>query len=746
MRGLTAMRLLSSLCLVFCCMVFAADGAADDGYIGSQVCAGCHREAYDNWRGSHHDLAMQPATPATVLGKFDNTEFTHFGVTSVFYRRGDKFLVSTEGTGGSLQDFEIKYTFGVYPLQQYLVEIPGGRMQALNIAWDSRPQGEGGQRWFHLYPDEAIPPDDLLHWTQPSQNWNSRCAECHSTDLKENYDAATRRYDTTWSEVNVACEACHGPGADHQTWAERGEGWQDFESSRGLAVALDERQGVHWQLDAGANIARRSQPRDSAREIETCARCHSRRSVISSDYRHGEPLLNHYLPSLLTEGLYYPDGQIEDEVYVYGSFLQSKMHAAGVTCSDCHEPHSLALRAPGNGVCLQCHRAERYDVSKHHFHEPGSSGASCAECHMPTRTYMVVDPRHDHSMRIPRPDLSVTLGTPNACNNCHREQSAQWAADLVKKWYGDAEPGYQQYAATLAAVRSGAGSGDALAALAHNPATPAIARATALAAIGPYLSNKTVDVIGLGLADSDAAVRVATLDALETVPPQLRVQFAFPMLSDPVRAVRIEAARILAPIPQGDLSAEQRRKLDAASKEYIASQQANADRPEAQTNLGNFYAAKGDRREAIESYNTSIELAPYYLPAYVNLADFYRRVGQESDALELLQRAVKINPDNAAAHHALGLSLVRLKRYQDGLQQIEQAAWLQPDDANYAYVYAIALNSMGQKKQAIQTLRTALMQHPRNREILSALVNFLRDSGDPAGAERYARQLQALEQ
>jgi tetratricopeptide (TPR) repeat protein len=546
--------------------------------------------------------------------------------------------------------------------------------------------------------------------------------------------------------VNVACEACHGPGADHRLWAERGTDWQKFEANRGLAVALDERRGVHWQLDTGADIARRSQPRASAREIETCARCHSRRSPISSAYRHGEPLLNHYLPSLLTEGLYYPDGQIDDEVYVYGSFLQSRMHAAGVTCSDCHEPHSLALRAPGNGVCLQCHRAERYDASKHHFHPADSAGASCTECHMPARSYMVVDPRHDHSMRIPRPDLSVTLGTPNACNNCHREQSAAWAAELVGKWYGDAEPGYQQYAAIFAAARAAAGSGDALAALARNPATPAIARATALAAIGPYLSNETVDVIGFGLADSDAAVRVATLTTLESVPPSLRVQFAFPMLADPVRAVRIEAARVLAPIPEGDLPAAERRKLIAVSKEYVASQQANAERPEAQTNLGNFYAAKGDRREAIASYTTSIELAPYYLPAYVNLADFYRRLGQESDALELLQRAVAINPDNAAAHHALGLSLVRLKRYQDALQQLEQAAWLEPDDANFAYVYAIALNSLGDPEKAIQTLRTALMQHPRNREILSALVNFLRDSGDLAAAGRYAERLQALEQ
>jgi len=739
------------LCWLCVCMILysyasAAGGSAGDRkYIGSETCAECHRAEYDSWQGSHHDLAMQPANSGTVLGDFDNTEFNHFGVTSTFSREGDNFLVRTDGADGSLQDFEISYTFGVHPLQQYLVEMPGGRMQALGIAWDARSADAGGQRWFHLYGDEAIRHDDLLHWTQPSQNWNNMCAECHSTELQKNYDAAMRSFDTTWTEVNVACEACHGPGADHQVWAKRGAGWQQLEASRGLAVLLDERRGVHWQIDAGASIARRSQPRESAREIETCARCHSRRSSVSSDYRHGEPLFDHYLPALLSEGLYHADGQIDDEVYVYGSFMQSKMNAVGVTCSDCHEPHSLALRAPGNGVCLQCHQADRYDVSAHHFHAPDSPGASCAECHMPTRNYMVVDPRHDHSMRIPRPDLSVTLGTPNACNNCHSEQSADWAASLVGKWYGDIQPGYQQYAGILLAARRGAGSGEALAALIRNPATPVIARATALSQIGPYLSNQTLDVLRLGLVDEDPAMRVAALTALESLPAQMQVQFAFPMLLDKVLLVRIEAARILAPIPVGDLPDEQRRLLAETGREYVAAQLANAERPEAQTNLGNYYAALGERKPALAAYRTALELAPYYLPAYINLADFYRRLGREDDALELLQRAALQNPDAGAVHHALGLTLVRLQRYPEAMAELALAAKLEPGDASFVYVYAVGLNSLGESQQAIQTLQDALVLHPRNREILTALVSFLRDSGDAEGAGRYAEELRALQ-
>lgn len=364
---------------------------------------------------------------------------------------------------------------------------------------------------------------------------------------------------------------------------------------------------------------------------------------------------------------------------------------------------------------------------------------------MPTRTYMVVDPRHDHSMRIPRPDLSVATGSPNACNVCHTEESAEWAAGKVESWYGSKPADGHQFAEILQAARRGAGSGNDLATLVANTEMPEIVRATALSEIGPYLTNRNLDVLRLGLASEDAVLRTAALTALESAPVQLQVQLAFPLLQDPVRVVRMEAARILAPVPVGDLPAEQRQVLAAASEEYIAAQLASAERPEAQTNLGNFYAAQGERKPALAAYQRSLELAPYYLPAYINMADFYRRLGRENDALELLQQAVDQNPDNATAHHALGLSLVRLRRYQEALDELALAAMLAPEDTNLGYVYAVALNSLGQAQQAIQVLQNLLDQHPRNREILSALVSFTRDSGDLQAAARYAEQLQALQ-
>ncbi|MFQ5642261.1 MAG: tetratricopeptide repeat protein [Thiogranum sp.] len=728
-------------------LIIPAIAAAGPRYVGGDVCATCHEQQFSLWKDSHHDLAMQPATAETVLGDFRDATFRYNGVASRFFRRDGKFMVNTDGPDGKLQDYPIKYVFGVEPLQQYLIEFPGGRLQALSIAWDTRSKGQGGQRWFHLYPDETITHSDELHWTKPGQNWNSMCAECHSTQLQKNYDPATRTFSTSWAEIDVSCEACHGPGADHVSWAKRKPGWENPETGKGLVLSLDERRDVHWKIDPETGTASRSRARNGAREIGMCARCHSRRSPISSTYVHGEPLLDHYLPGLLDEGMYFSDGQIEDEVYVYGSFIQSRMYHAGVTCSDCHEPHSLKLRAPGNDVCQQCHQRSKYDQPGHHFHTPGSKGANCVECHMPPRTYMVIDPRHDHSIRIPRPDLSVQPGTPNACNNCHRDKSPQWAVQQLETRYGHTPAGFQSYAPAFHAARQAIPNvGAALAALIRDTETPDIARATALAEIGPYLDASTLDVLTQGLADDNPMVRQAAVTGLENLPPNARVQLAFPMLNDPVRAVRIEAAWVLAPIPAGDLSTGQKALMQKGLQEYIAAQQAMAERPEAQTSLGNLYATRGEFDKAVSAYETAISLNAAYVPAYVNLADLYRSRGKEAEAEKRLRRAIEAAPENGDAHHALGLSLVRQKRTREAIEELRRATTLSPDNTRYIYVYAVALNSAGKPAQAIMVLQVAHNAHPNDINILNALVAFHRDNGNKAAARAYAEKLRAVSQ
>ena len=733
------------LTILIICEVAVAGVTASTQFVGRTVCVNCHARETAQWSDSHHDLAMQPASAKTVLGDFDNATLTHFGVKSSFFRKNDKYTVRTEGPEGKLQDYEIKYAFGVEPLQQYLIEFPGGRLQALSLAWDTRPKEQGGQRWFHLYPDENITHSDELHWTRPSQNWNSMCAECHSTHLEKKYDPVAMTFSTSWSEIDVSCEACHGPGSEHVVWAAREPGWKKLKVNKGLTILLDERKHVRWQVDANTGNAVRSEVRKSDNEIEICARCHARRSPISDGYVHGEPLLDHYMPRLLDGGMYFPDGQIDGEVYVYGSFIQSKMFQAGVTCSDCHEPHSLGLRATGNGVCLQCHQATKYDHASHHHHKLGSQGASCAECHMPSKTYMVVDPRHDHSIRIPRPDLSVELGTPNACTNCHQDKDAAWAAKQIKTWYGDAAEGFQTYAGAFNAARNEQpGTRNTLAVLIRDTTTPDIARATALSQIGPHLNPARIDVLTLGVYDDNPMVRRSAVSMLEYAPLEIRGRVAFAMLDDPVRAVRMEAARVLAPLPAGDLTTDQRSLMESGVEEYISAQHAMAERAEAQANLGNLYGALGESEQAVSAFETAIGLNPAYAPAYINLADLYRAQANEAQADSVLRRGIKLMPDNADIRHALGLSLVRQGYTEEAIEELKLASSLNPDNVRYVYVYAVALNSTGKAEQAVVVLQRAHNQHPNNTDILGALVAFYRDMGNQGAARIYADKLRAI--
>ena len=714
-------------------------------YIGAAACGQCHATQHQAWSGSQHDQAMQHASEKSVLGDFGGVRFTHSGITSTLFRRDGGFFVNTDGADGKLADFEVKYTFGVYPLQQYLVELPGGRLQALPVAWDSRPRERGGQRWFHLYPNEHIDHRDVLHWTRPSQNWNHMCAECHSTHVEKSYDAATDRFHTTYTEINVACEACHGPGSQHAAWAQREAGWRDMDATKGLSVRLDERAGVSWILDAQSGNSRRSTPRTTDKEIEVCALCHSRRASIHQPYDNGAPLLDSELPAVLTEGLFFADGQMQDEVYNWAPFLQSKMYHKGVTCSDCHDPHSLKLRASGNAVCTQCHMAQRYDAQSHHHHEPGSAGAQCAACHMPTRTYMVIDERHDHSMRVPRPDLSVKLGTPNACTGCHRDAGAAWVAQRVERWFGPQREGFQTYAETLQAARRGSADAPArLRGLIQDSGAPDIARATALAELGRLGSPDLAEIVRQSLGHSNPLIRQSALSALASTDPATRIGLAAPLLRDPVRAVRLDAASLLAGVPAEQLDASQREALDRALNEYVEAQRLNADRPEGHLNLASLYARQRRFDQAQAELQAALRIEPRFVPAYVNLSDLYREQDRDSDGEKALRAGLRQVPDNAELHHALGLTLVRLKRLPDALEELRKAASLAPDSARFAYVYAVALYSGGKRDAAMQVLEQALKRHPGDRDILLALAGYSRDAGHPTQAREYASRLLAL--
>jgi predicted CXXCH cytochrome family protein len=697
------------------------DAMAGAKYVGRQTCAECHTTEHELWLGSDHDRAMELATEASVLGDFHDASFTYQGVTTRFFRHGGQFMVNTEGPDGQHHDYEIKYTFGVRPLQQYMVEFPDGRVQVLREAWDVE-----NKRWFYVTPpdvtNERIRPGDPFHWTGITQNWNVTCADCHSTNVHKNYDAKTDTYKTSFEEIDVSCEECHGPGSVHVDLARSLSPFWDRE----IGYGLPELKAKHLDV-----------------QIETCAKCHARRSQIHEDFRPGSQLFDHYEPFTIDAGLYHANGQILDEVYEYGSFLQSRMHANRVRCSDCHDPHSLKLKFTGNALCTQCHVPGKYDTPAHHHHAVDSAGASCVECHMPARAYMVIDKRRDHSFRVPRPDLTVELGTPNTCNDCHTkpEETPQWAADAVRKWYGEKRPDDPHWARALAAGRAVKPEGEQmLLDVLSRRETPAIIRATALGLLANYESEAATKMLRESLYDSDPLVRLTAVRATpidergSTIPDLARA------LGDPSRRIRIAAVERLVEVPLEQLTDQQRNAFEEAMIEMRASQEMSLDQAGGHLSLAILDRRYGRAQQAIEHLLSAIRLQPYMAGSRAELASIYDSIGADAaeirrlrmEEAELVERDSKLSPDNAAIFYQLGMLRYLLGEHDKAEAALRAASEKSPQ--NYQFKWALALllekryELSGDEKyfnEGVELLRQLNEQDPSDPRAQQSLISLL---------------------
>lgn len=732
-------------------------------YVGHESCKTCHEAQFQEWLLSDHHKAMNPATEEFVLGDFDNAVFEHHGQVFRFFRKGSEFWVNALDENGVAKDMKVDYTFGHFPLQQYLIPFPGGRYQALQVCWDSRTEEQGGQRWYHLYPGEPVPPDDILHWTRRHFNWNYMCADCHSTNLDKGFDAGTQTYRTTWSEMNVSCEACHGPGSEHVKWAgeeakaKTGEpadlgAVKDYVASKGLVASLKEPGAAPnefpWTIDPATKQPKRTRPLDSTVQIETCAPCHSHRTLLEPVLTRGQPYHDTHSPSILSERLYHHDGQLKEETYVYGSFVQSKMYRAGVRCTDCHNPHSMKLVAPGNALCVRCHENEPYNTPAHHFHPVGSAGADCVECHMPATTYMGVDARRDHSLRVPRPDLAKELAAPDACTKCHTDQTQDWAAEWFAKWWG-AGPRNAHYGEILASARRNEpGSFEKLAALAADLDRPALVRAAAVETAGfRGPSPETTRVVAGRLADPDPRVRAEALAALLAYPPDQRLALAGGLLGDPSRSVRTEAARVLAASRAG-FSEAQEAAFAKASAEFVDKQSAIADRAAGHMFLAAFHLDLGDAEKAEASFRLAQRVEPEFIPVRANFAEMLYSQNRPAEAEAEYRAAVAAamtDNDRGVAREGLARLLIRMKRYDEGVAELKAASELLPDSAETQYFYGVALNSLGRFPEALPYLEKARELAPRHLEYLVGLATVCRDAGRIDLARKYAREALALE-
>ena len=706
------------------------DHARSDEYIGSETCAECHAEAHEKWEESHHFHAMEIPSVKTVRADFNGSTFENFGVTSKFYQRDNKYIVETENESGEMQAFEIAYTFGWEPLQQYLVKFPDGRLQVLPTCWDVEKK-----EWYHIYPDEKISHDDPLFWTRSLQNWDHMCADCHSTNLHKEFDFSTQTFATKYSEINVACESCHGPGRDHVEHAKSEKGWA------GVAdFALTDVNST--------NVA----------QIESCAKCHARRSMVSPYHHAGNQFLDHFLPEVtqpwspeMQAPTYHVDGQIEDEVYVYGSYIQSKMFHQGVKCTDCHDAHTTKLYHYDNQLCTRCHGPDDknpagYDNPGHHFHEMGTSGASCVECHMPHKNYMVIDDRRDHSIRIPRPDLSAKFGHPNACNNCHADQSFEWAANAIEQVKGPNRPKEARHPVAFYSYRSGTPSAEKLLTQASaDGSTPAFTQSGALLALRSFISDASTAEAVRQLESNQSVVRVAALSKLEQLPPPQRLDYAVVLLDDEIRAVRTEAARILSSVPDSLFTPVQYKRFLDVFEELKVRYTSNLDRAESHLSLGILSENQGQLTQAEKHYRNALVRDDLFVPARMNLATLLSGQGRSKEAEHFLRESIKIQPTWGQIHYSLGLLLAEdSQRVPEAIRSLERAAGYWPENPRVTYNLGIAYWQSNRVEDAVRSFEQSLRVQPDNPEFLQRISELLAQNGRWSEAVPYLTSLVGL--
>ncbi|MEZ5758610.1 MAG: cytochrome c3 family protein [Emcibacteraceae bacterium] len=624
---------------------------------------------WKNWNGSDHQKAMAVANDKSVLGKFDNVPVTIDGQENRFYKKDTEYWVHIDG-----EDHKIDYTFGTYPLQQYLIKMGGGKYQTLPLSWDSRPEGRGGQRWFHIYGDEHIPTNDRLHWIQPMQNWNGMCADCHSSGLKRGYDSEKNTFNTHFDKISVDCRSCHTPENDIMTSKTDGG----------------------WQLVEGAHTARWTGEKRDQREIEVCAACHSRRSPLSDGFSPTDRYLDSFSPTPVLMPEYFPDGQVRDEDYVWGSFLQSKMFAEGVICSDCHNPHSLKLKAEGNDMCTTCHQTDHFDTPDHHNHEMGSAGGQCVSCHMPTRTYMEVDARRDHSFRIPRPDLNHVTDAPDACTNCHTDQDAGWAVMQIKSWTG--KNPLPHFGEVFSAVYQNAPEAEQiLNIMIADETIPSIIRGSGYELLSRYPDENSFNTIGLAVTSDEPLIRLGAIKASAFIPTAERKALLLPLLKDEFKVIRIETVRALSDVDSSVFSTETKEIYDKAKAEFIAAENQVSWRGEGHFNLGLFYGGQNDLENEVKEYLKAMEIDPYFPASYVNLADRYRELGNEPKTIETIELGLSNLPEDAALNFSKGLYLIRAGKSSDALPYLKKATVNDPTNGKYSYVYSVAQKQLGQQ-------------------------------------------------
>lgn len=684
----------------------------DSHFLGDEKCKECHQNQFKKWEGSHHDKAMQIADSTSVLGDFKNQKFTSQGVTSKFYKKGNDFYVNTDGPDGKNHDYKIVYTFGLTPLQQYIVQFPDGHYQCLRTAWDSVKN-----KWFDLYPDFKVVHSEWLHWSRGGLNWNNMCADCHSTNVRKNYNEKTHSYNTEFAIINVNCEACHGPGKQH--------------------ISDVEKLGKEYVASGSFQMTKNTKPKEL---VDQCARCHMRREQFSEVFNFEGSMLDHYYPQLLEERLYQADGQILDEVYVYGSFTQSKMYQNDVTCTNCHDAHSLKLKFDGNKLCAQCHVPEKYDTTKHHFHQPNTASSKCINCHMPGRFYMGNDFRRDHSFRVPRPDLSVKYGTPNACSGCHKDKDDAWAAKNFTKLFGEVDSiHYSEKLAPGITMQPNGYHG--LIELMNDKQQPEIVRASATKVLSNYSVQNFVQEYITLLNDDSALVRGASVDVLSTINSKDYTSYFLPLLEDVKRSIRIKAFFGLGSLPENEIPEVYKESYQKVKKEFFTKLNTNADFVGTRVQRGDYYIKQGKLQEAIESYKSALSIDHINNQVRLNLATLYYNNKQYIEAEKTFKKVIEQEPKYGPVYYSLALLYAELNRVDDAIVQLKNATKIMPKNIRVYYNLGLLYDKKQEYKNAENSFISGLKVDANNEGLLYALAYMYSKSSQKVKAKNIVKRL-----
>lgn len=694
----------------------STDSIPDAHFLGDKTCKECHQDQFKKWKGSHHDKSMDVATRETILADFKGEVFKSQGVTSSFFKRNGEFFANTEGPDGKNHDYKIEYVFGITPLQQYIVKFPNGHYQCLRQAWDTKKN-----KWFDLYPDFKVVHSEWLHWSRGGLNWNNMCADCHSTNVRKQYKQEDHSYDTKFALINVSCEACHGPGKEH--------------------VADVNEQGENYRDSGTMQMTLETSPKEL---VDQCARCHMRREMLTDRFNFEGTMLDHYYPQLLTEPTYYADGQILDEDYVYGSFVQSKMYHNNVTCTNCHDAHTLERKFEGNKLCAQCHEPKKYNTEEHSFHKLGTEGALCINCHMPGRFYMGNDFRRDHSFRIPRPDLSVKHGTPNACVGCHKDKTDQWAADVLVKLKG--APKENHFSDLLVpGLKAAPNAHTKLLQLAKDTSYPEIARASAIVELPNYRDHANVRKQLLAfLNDESPLVRASTADALNEISDPANVSYLLPLLKDEKRAVRIKAFSALAIMDESKITNKYKAAFEIVKKEYFTYLDGISDFVGGRISRANYILKKGDLQGAIKGYESALEIDNINNIVRTNLANLYYQNDEFEKAEAAFRTIIKQEPEYGATYYSYGLLLAELKRTEDAIEQLELATIYMSDNPRAYYNLSLLYDSIQNKKKSEATIIRGLKALPQNESLLYLLAYHYASNNQKEKAKNIALQLVKL--